>query len=93
VDITFYVDICLNQLIKKEKEMRSTSEINSNFKIKVNGKNFKGQSMSKLVGVRGLVSLLGEDISINLIERAFSEGKDITICKLRRGLTVRFYSI
>jgi hypothetical protein len=72
--------------------MRSVSEINSNFKIKVNGKNFNGSSMSKLVGVKGLVALCGLDLSAKLVERAFAEGKDITICKLRRGLTVRFYS-
>ena len=72
--------------------MRAVSEINSNFKIKVNGKNFNGSAMSKLVGVRGLVSLVGQDLSEKLIERAFTEGKDITVCKLRRGLTVRFYA-
>jgi len=48
--------------------------------------------MSKLVGVRGLVSLVGQDLSEKLIERAFTEGKDVTVCKLRRGLTVRFYA-
>jgi len=72
--------------------MRAISEINSNFKIKVNGKNFNGRTMSKLVGVRGLVSLVGQDLSEKLIERAFTEGKDVTVCKLRRGLTVRFYA-
>jgi len=73
--------------------MRATSEINLNFKIKVNGKSFTGKSMSKLVGVRGLVSLVGEDLAEKLVERAFSEGLDVTTCKLRRGLTIRFYSI
>lgn len=72
--------------------MRTVSEINSNFKIKVNGKNFNGKYMSKLVGVRGLVSLVGEDLAGKLVERAFNEGLDVTTCKLRRGLVIRFYS-
>jgi len=72
--------------------MRATSEINGNFKIKVNGRNFSGRSVSKLVGVRGLVSLVGLELADKLVERAFREGLDVTVCKLRRGLTVRFYS-
>lgn len=72
--------------------MKSTREINQNFKIKVNGKNFTGKSFSKLVGVRGLVALVGEELAEKFVERAFNEGQDVTICKLRRGLTVRFYS-
>jgi len=76
-----------------EKEMRATSEINKNFKIKVNGQNFNGRYMSKLVGVRGLVNLVGEDLAGKLVNRAFAEGLDVTTCKLRRGLIIRFYSI
>lgn len=72
--------------------MRTKSEINANFKIKVNGRNFNGRYMSKLVGVKGLFNLVGEDLGVKLIDRAFNEGKDVTVCKLRRGLTVRFYS-
>lgn len=73
--------------------MRAVSEINSNFKIKVNGRSFSGKYMSKLVGVRGLVSLVGEELAETLVERAFADGVDVKVCKLRRGLTVRFYSI
>jgi hypothetical protein len=73
--------------------MRSTREINLNFKIKVNGKNFTGKSFSKLVGVRGLLNMVGDEkLAEKLVERAFNEGADVTVCKLRRGLTVRFYS-
>jgi len=72
--------------------MRATSEINGSFKIKVNGRNFSGKSVSKLVGVRGLVSLVGLELADKLVERAFREGLDVTVCKLRRGLIVRFYS-
>lgn len=70
----------------------STSEINKNFKIKVNGRNFKGRYISKLVGVKGLKELIGEELAFKLVDRAFNEGKDVTVCKLRRGIVVRFYS-
>ena len=73
--------------------MRTVNEINSNFKIKVNGRNFSGKTISTLVGVRGLVNLVGEDLKDKLVERAFTEGQDVTVCKLRRGLVIRFYSI
>jgi len=82
--------IHLSQL--NDSTMRATGEINQNFKIKVNGKNFNGKSISKLVGVRGLVALVGEELAEKFVERAFTEGADVTTCKLRRGLTVRFYS-
>lgn len=72
--------------------MRTVSEINRNFKIKVNGRNFRGRYFSKLVGVKGLNELVGPELADKLIDRAFREGKDKTECKLRRGLIVRFYS-
>lgn len=72
--------------------MRTVTEINQNFKIKINGRNFRGRYVSKLVGVRGLKEMIGEDLALKLIERAFREREDITECKLRRGLIVRFYS-
>jgi hypothetical protein len=78
-------------LIKTEN-MRTATEINTNFKIKVNGHNGDGRNMSKLVGVRGLLDLVGQEMAEKLIERAWNEGKDISICRLRRGLTIRFYA-
>ena len=70
----------------------TVKQINQNFKIKVNGRNFQGRYLSKLVGVKGLKELVGSELAFKLIDRAFREGKDKTECKLRRGLIIRFYS-
>jgi hypothetical protein len=71
----------------------STQEINANFKIKINGWNFDTEYKTTLVGVSGLIELLGEELADKLILKAWGKGEDIVVCKLRRGLTVRFYSI
>jgi hypothetical protein len=71
---------------------RSVSEINRNFKIKVNGRNFQGKYITKLVGVKGLREIIGTDLACKLIDRAFKERNDVTECRLRRGLIIRFYS-
>lgn len=70
----------------------STKEINATYKIKVSGINFTGPKIHKLVGVRGFVELLGEDLANNLLDRAFESKEDKCICKLRRGLKVTFYT-
>ena len=67
--------------------MIPTRMINRNFRIKVNG-----PGISKLVGVTGLVDLIGHRLAEKLIQRAFENTFDILVCKLRRGLTVRFYA-
>jgi len=72
--------------------MRTVGEINRNFKIKINGRNFRGRYVSKLVGVKGLNELVGPELAVKLIDRAFREKKQVIECKLRRGLIVRFYS-
>ena len=69
----------------------SVSEINRNFKIKVNGRNFVGRNMSMLVGVSGLIELVGIELANTLIDRAFDSSDDKIICKLRRGLKITFY--
>lgn len=71
----------------------SVTEINLNFKIKVmrfdNGKLQK----ERLVGVSGLIDEVQDKKIVNsLITRAFNSGKDKTVCKLRRGLQVIFFS-
>lgn len=72
----------------------STKEINEAFKIKVSGVNFEGDKIHKLVGVKGLVSLIGADLTNSLLDRAFSvtAKKDKEVCKLRRGLKITFYN-
>lgn len=67
------------------------SEINRNFKIKINGINFSGEKMNTLVGVSGLINLVGIDMANTLLKRAFNSMDDSCICKLRRGLKVSFY--
>lgn len=69
----------------------TTSQINSNFKIKVAGHNEEGKKLNTLVGVSGLVALIGFDLANKFINRAFRSLEDKTECKLRRGLKVTFY--
>lgn len=71
----------------------STKEINDNFKIKVSGNNGDGKRINSLFGVSGLANLIGTDLTNKFLERAFANafyGVN-TVCKLRRGLKVKFY--
>lgn len=68
----------------------TTTDINRNFKIKVSGMN-NGQKLHTLVGVRGLLALVGEDLANKLLTRAFNSAGDREVCKLRRGLKITFY--
>lgn len=70
----------------------SVTEINRNFKIKV--MRFDNDKLvERLVGVSGLMDEVGDNKMVNsLITRAFRSGKDKTVCKLRRGLKVIFFS-
>lgn len=70
----------------------SITEINKNFKIKV--MRFDNDKLvERLVGVSGLIDEVGDNEMVNsLITRAFRSGKDKTVCKLRRGLKVIFFS-
>lgn len=70
----------------------SVTEINQNFKIKVMRFD-NGKLVERLVGVSGLIDEVGDNEMVNsLITRAFRSGKDKTVCKLRRGLKVIFFS-
>lgn len=69
----------------------TVTEINMNFKIKINGINFSGKKMNTLVGVSGLIKLIGIEMANTLLKRAFKSTDDSCICKLRRGLKVSFY--
>ncbi len=68
------------------------SDINTNFLIKINGKNYVGPSISKLVGVNGLVELIGEKLAYKYCQKAIDSPEDVPTFKLRRGLKLRFYS-
>lgn len=67
--------------------------INKEFRIKINGRNYIGKSLSEIVGFSGLVEILGnEGLAIRICRRALNCKEDIFIQKLRRGLTIKFYT-
>jgi hypothetical protein len=69
----------------------TTTFINSNFRLKVSGKNNENRYINKLVGVSGLLELIGIDLANKFIARALASGQDSTKCCLRRGLKVTLY--
>lgn len=69
------------------------TDINRNFRIKINGRNYVGPSISEMVGFEGLARILASDELTNTICRqALESPNDIFVRKLRRGLTIRFYT-
>lgn len=70
----------------------TTSQINQDYRIKVNGLNNEGQKINTLVGVSGAIALIGEELFDKFINRAYNAGLDACACKLRRGLKITFYS-
>lgn len=69
----------------------TTKEVNSNWKIKVNGV-FNGKKVNTLVGVSGLIRMIGKELADKFIVRAFRDMLDKCVCKLRRGLKITFYA-
>jgi hypothetical protein len=67
------------------------STVNKDFRIKVNGYH-RGKYISKLVGIRGLVYIIGVDLAEKMIARAYRSRKQKVICKLRRGIKITFYA-
>ena len=70
----------------------STGEINKNFKIKVHTTNKYGKNLNTLVGVSGLIRLIGVEMVNKFVTRSFDAMEDRTVCKLRSGVRVTFYS-
>lgn len=69
----------------------TTSEINANLKIKVNGI-FNGNKINTLVGVSGLIRIIGDiDLVNKMFKKALNTLEDKLACKLRRGIKVTFY--
>lgn len=68
----------------------TTKEINTNFRIKVNGI-VDGKKVNTLVGVSGLIKLIGVEMVNKMLRRAFAGKDDKLVCKLRRGIKVSFY--
>lgn len=69
----------------------TTTYINRNYLIKVYGFNNEGKKINTLVGVSGLVSLIGVELTNKFIARAEKAAADCTVCKLRRSLKVSLY--
>lgn len=72
----------------------TTKQINREFKIKVAGYNNDSKRINTLVGVSGLIKLIGIELADKFVKRAFENSlwEDKTVCKLRRGLKVTFYT-
>lgn len=68
----------------------TTKEINTNFRIKVNGI-VDGKKINTLVGVSGLIKLIGVEMVNKMLRRAFAGKDDKLVCKLRRGIKISFY--
>lgn len=69
----------------------TTTQINRDFRIKVNGLDNEGNKINTLVGVSGCISLIGEAMLEKFINRAYAKGQDACTCKLRRGIKVTLY--
>lgn len=70
---------------------RSIKRIVTDWRIKVYGY-VDGERVNHLVGWRGLVECIGEDLAVKFVDRAYASGQDICHCKLRRGIKVSFYN-
>ena len=66
--------------------------INSNFRIKVWGKDNEGKKINTLVGVSGIIRLIGEELLNKFIKRALKSGLHACRCALRRGLVITLYA-
>ena len=69
----------------------TTTQINRDFRIKVNGMDNEGRKINTLVGVSGCIALIGEEFLEKFVMRAYNQGLDACTCKLRRGLKVTLY--
>ena len=69
----------------------TTSWINSNFRIKVYGRDEQGKRINSLFGVSGIIAMIGEALFFKFLQRAINSMKDKCVCKLRRGLQISFY--
>lgn len=69
----------------------TTTEINKEWKIKVNGLNPDGEKINVLVGVSGAIALIGAEMFNKLVARAERCMDNVCVCKLRRGIKFSFY--
>ena len=67
-------------------------QVNSMFLIRIITFDEKGRHLSRLVGYRTALGIIGQELFDKMITRALDHGKDKERCKLRRGLMVDLYS-
>lgn len=71
----------------------TAKQINKNFRIKVNGR-INGRYVSKLVGIKGLLELLGQSMErlMELVQKAYNSMADKWQKKLYNGPKITFYA-
>jgi hypothetical protein len=71
----------------------NSASINRNFRIKIYGY-VNGALVNKLVGVKGLLELLGNNTErlAKMVLRAFNSLTDKCVCKIYGGAQVTFYA-
>lgn len=69
----------------------NTTQVNSNFRIKVFGINEEGRKVNTLVGCDGAIRMIGSEMFEKMLDRAFGSVEDVCVCKLRRGIKFSFY--
>lgn len=80
-------------IIQEMSLLELTRTTNKEFKIKVNGVNYIGPSISKLVGFEGLVEIIGSSkLAEKLCRKALASPDDKYVARLRRGLKITFYT-
>ncbi len=70
----------------------TSKKINRDWRIKVSGTAEDGTKLHTLMGVSGITNLIGEEFLEKFLDRAYACLEDACTCKLRRGITVTFYS-
>lgn len=63
-----------------------------NFRVKVYSNIDNGKSINSLRGYSGLINLIGNDLTVKFVNYALSSEDQVVTLKLRRGLTIKFYS-
>ena len=70
-----------------------SKRINREWRILVNvPKNSEHGRIRYLVGVSGLVRVVGEELAIKLVSRAYMAKTDNFTSRLRRGISITFYN-
>ena len=80
----------INKMRQKTRNY-TTKFINSNFRIKVFGRDENGKKINTLMGFSGIIRMIGAELFYKFVTRAIESMMDVCHCKLRRGLKVSLY--